>query len=74
MSDDPTPDPKPDPTPEPMTADSITENIFKHLSEDEKLTDDDRRAISEGLATKTGGKIPEPIKPKSGHWSDRKLW
>jgi hypothetical protein len=73
MSDDPT---KTDPEPEPVavTNDSIAESIFKHLSEDDSLTDDDRKAISEGVITKAGGKLPEPIRPKSTHWSDRKLW
>jgi hypothetical protein len=54
--------------------DSITESIFKHLSDDEKLTDDDRKSISEGLASKTGGKLPDPIKPKNDHWSEKPLW
>jgi hypothetical protein len=72
MSDDPT-DPT-DPEPATVTNDSIAESIFKHLSEDESLTDDDRKAISEGVITKAGGKLPEPVRPKSTHWSDRKLW
>lgn len=64
----------PDLKPDPVTNDSIAESIFKHLSEDESLTDDDRKAISEGVATKSGGKLPDPIKPSSTHWSDKKLW
>jgi len=73
MPDDP-PNPTDPPEPTAVTNESIAESIFKHLSEDDSLTDDDRKAISEGVITKAGGKLPEPVRPKSTHWSDRKMW
>jgi len=60
--------------PEKMDNEKITESIFKHLSDDENLTDDDRKSISEGLVGKTGGKLPPAIKPKSDHWTEKNLW
>lgn len=52
----------------------ITDSLFSALTADESLTEDDRRSIAEGLTQKTGGTVPEPVKPKTDHWSERKLW
>jgi hypothetical protein len=54
--------------------DQITDKLFEALQGDESLTDDDRRSIAEGLATKAGGKVPVTVKPTTDHWTERKLW
>jgi hypothetical protein len=59
---------------ETVNSDGITDNIFNALTGDEKLTDDDRKAISEKLLEKTGGSPPPAVKPQTSHWSERKLW
>lgn len=54
--------------------DGIADALHKALSEDEKLSDDDRRTIAEKLAEKHGGKAPAVVKPGQDHWTTRKLW
>lgn len=54
--------------------DGIAEALHKALGDDENLSDDDRRSISEKLLEKHGGKVPEVVKPGHDHWTDKKLW
>lgn len=54
--------------------DGIADAIHKALGDDENLSDDDRRGISEKLLEKHGGTVPPVVKPNSTHWTDKKLW
>lgn len=75
MADDPTPpEDKPEDDPVKPTNEQITDRLVDALKGDESLTDDDRKSIAEGLAQKTGGKVPDPVKPHADHWTSKKLW
>lgn len=73
-TDEKPPETKPEDDDVKPTNEEISDKLLDALKGDESLTDDDRRSIAEGLTTKTGGTIPEPVKPASDHWTGRKLW
>jgi len=54
--------------------DGIADALHKALSEDEKLSDDDRRTVAEKLLEKHGGEVPLIVKPENSHWTEKKLW
>lgn len=57
-----------------MDNDGIAEALHAALTGDENLSDEDRTSIVTKLSEKHGAKAPEVVKPKSEHWTGKKLW